>query len=124
VLRDGEEIWELIVRDGAYLKIVTATYTTTRRQLDSCGSLHAQSTYSIRCVESRCFVERWENDFHRSNRDKVGFRKSINVTDGLEAFRKYAEVIKKLSSDTEEVVEVYEMISQYTRNFEVLENET
>ncbi|MGH2611731.1 MAG: hypothetical protein ACRDFB_01625 [Rhabdochlamydiaceae bacterium] len=126
VFRDGLETFELIVHDGVALKTVTATHTEIKRQVDTCGSSQQQISFSIRYVGNACFVERWENNpYHKnSSRNRLGFRKALNTSTGLEAFRKYASAIKEGHSDSDTVIEIYEMVKQYVENFEVVENAT
>lgn len=117
VWRDGTETFTLTVHDGASLKAIYATHTTIYRELDSCGSTHSEITYSIRLVGVRVFVERWATDsVYRSNRDRTGFRKPIAFEVGNNAYRKFAETIRSLHSDSDDVVEVYESIRQFVED--------
>lgn len=118
VYRDADEVFELVVNDGSTLKAIYATQATTSRQLDSCGSSKAQTTYSIRCVANRCFVEKWENEFHRQPKDRTGWRKVIAWEIGEKKIKDLMEVIKGLYSDSDDVVETYETVKQYVEDFD------
>lgn len=110
-----DDVFELIVNDGISLKSIYAIRSIAKRQMDSCGVHYSKTTYSIRCVPNRSFCERWENEAHRAERDRVvGWRKAIPYEVGLNAFTKLSEIIKKISSESEEdVVETYESIRQF-----------
>ncbi|MGB6463933.1 MAG: hypothetical protein WBF38_06900 [Nitrosotalea sp.] len=109
-----DDVFELIVNDGVSLKSIYAIHSIAQRQPDSCGVHYSKTTYSIRCVPNRSFCERWENEAHRAERDRAGWRTIIPYQVGLEAFTKFAEIIKKISSESEEdVVETYESIRQF-----------
>ena len=117
VWRDSTETFTLTVHDGASLKAIYATYTTIHRELDSCGSAHSEITYSIRLVGVRVFVERWTTDtIYRSNRDRTGFRMPVAFEVGNNAYRNFAETIRSLHSDSDDVVEVYESIRQFVED--------
>lgn len=116
VWRDGSgaETFTLQVHDGASLRAIYATHTTIQRELDSCGSTHSEITYSIRLVGVRTFVERWTTDaIYKSNKDRTGFRKAVSFVVGNNAYRKFAEWIRELHSDSDDVVETYESIRQF-----------
>ncbi len=126
VFRDGtDNIWELTVMDGRRIKSVTASHREIVKQIDTCGQQGHLTAFSIRVVgEAEAFTERWECNPDFDNRDKTGFRKAIKVGVGMEMYRKYADAIKEMKSDTEDVVELYEMLKEYVNNFERCENAT
>ncbi|MDE1816575.1 MAG: hypothetical protein KGI11_08460 [Thaumarchaeota archaeon] len=117
VWRDGTETFTLTVHDGASLKAIYATHTAIHRELDSSGSTHSEITYSIRLVGVRVFVERWVTDaLYKSNRDRTGFRMPVALEVGNNAYHKFAETIRALRSDSDDVVEVYECIRQFVED--------
>lgn len=114
VWRDSTETFTLTVHNGSSLKAIYATRATIHKQLDSCGSTHSEITYSIRLVGVRTFVERWATDaIYTSNKDRTGFRKAVAFEAGHGAYQKFAEAIRDLHSDSDDVVEVWESIRQF-----------
>lgn len=122
--RDGTETFSLILHDGKSLKAVYAIHDVIYRQLNKCGYEHEKVSYSIRIVGQKTFVERWRDDMTYScTRDRLGFRKSVPYEVTINAWRKMTERIRKIHSDSDDVVELYEAVKKFVGEYEVLENE-
>lgn len=119
VWRDGTETFTLQVHDGTSLKAIYATHSEISRQLDSCGSTHDETIYSIRIVGTKTFVEHWTaNSTYKGNRDKVGFRKTVPYEMANNAYCKLSDAIRALHSDSDDVVEVFEMLKSFVEDLE------
>ena len=116
--RDGGETFQLTLSDNATYRSIIGTYSSTVQNLDSCGSMYGEECYGLRIVGNRCFVERWKNHYHESPRDKTGFRKNIEFAVANKAFNNYAEMIREAKSDSDSVVEIWNLIKEFVGGYE------
>lgn len=115
IFRDADEVFDLTVRNGGsyHVRYVLAQHAIRHISPEPCGKWKEVLYHRISIINNKAFVERWTTP-----KTKESFRKEISYTIAENTIGKYFDIIKDLHSDTEDIVEVFEMIRQFVEGFD------